>query len=36
MGKFERENNKGVIVSSNFPVVKGHITKEEYHEAIKK
>ena len=36
MEKFERENNKGVIVSSNFPVVKGHVTKEEYLKAIKK
>lgn len=36
MVPFEKENNKRIIISSNFPVVKGHLTKEEYHEVIKK
>ena len=36
MEPVEKENDKRVIISSNFPVVKGHLTTDQYHEAIKK
>jgi hypothetical protein len=32
----ERDDNKKAMISSNFPIVKGHITLEEYNKIINK